>query len=56
MVIEKTSLRLRGGLFVIIQRMRESAMNKTLREMTERIVHVANPVRVLLFGSAVNGK
>lgn len=31
-------------------------MNKTLREMTDRIVGVANPVRVLLFGSAVSGK
>jgi predicted nucleotidyltransferase len=31
-------------------------INKTLREMTGRIVHVANPARVLLFGSAATGK
>jgi len=31
-------------------------MDKTLREMTERIVHVASPARVLLFGSAASGK
>lgn len=36
--------------------MRKAAMNKTLREMTERIVNVAKPARVLLFGSAVTGK
>lgn len=29
---------------------------KTLREMTERIVHVANPARALLFESAAAGK
>ena len=31
-------------------------INKTLCEMTGRIVHVANPARVLLFGSAATGK
>jgi predicted nucleotidyltransferase len=36
--------------------MRKSALNRTLQEMTNRIVRVANPVRVLLFGSAVSGK
>ena len=36
--------------------MRKTALNKTLREMTNRIVSVANPARVLLFGSAVSGK
>ncbi|NOH04638.1 MAG: nucleotidyltransferase domain-containing protein [Chloroflexi bacterium] len=36
--------------------MTRSKVEKTLREMTERIVHVANPARVLLFGSAATGK
>jgi predicted nucleotidyltransferase len=36
--------------------MRKSALNKTLHELTERIVQTAHPARVLLFGSAVNGK
>ncbi len=36
--------------------MKKAAMNKTLKDMTERIVHVANPARVLLFGSAASGK
>jgi predicted nucleotidyltransferase len=36
--------------------MRKSVLNKTLQEMTSRIVSVAKPARVLLFGSAVSGK
>jgi predicted nucleotidyltransferase len=36
--------------------MQKTALKKTLSEMTYRIVRVAKPTRVLLFGSAVNGK
>ena len=36
--------------------MQKTALKKTLNEMTYRIVHVVKPARVLLFGSAVNGK
>lgn len=36
--------------------MQRITLKKTLNDMTHRIVHVAKPTRVLLFGSAVNGK